>query len=43
MIEEKVASVDERWSRKFEPVVKVDRMKKVTIQNEETKDPFARV
>jgi uncharacterized protein YmfQ (DUF2313 family) len=31
----------ERWSQNFGPVVKVDRMKKVTIQNEETKEPFA--
>jgi hypothetical protein len=30
-----------RWSQNFGPVVKVDRMKKVTIQNEETKEPFA--
>jgi transposase len=35
------ASLPERWSRKFGPVVKVDRMKKVTIQNEETQEPFA--
>ena len=35
--------IKERWSRNFEPVVKVDRMMKVTIQNEETKEPFARV
>jgi transposase len=33
----------QRWSRNFGPVVKVDRMKKVTIQNEETKEPFARI
>ena len=33
--------VDQRWSRKFGPAVKVDRMMKVTIQNEETKEPFA--
>ena len=31
----------ERWSRKFGPVVKVDRMMKEVIQNEETKEPFA--
>ena len=31
----------QRWSQNFGPVVKVDRMKKVTIQNEETKEPFA--
>ena len=34
---------EQRWSRNFGPVVKVDRMKKVTIQNEETKEPFARI
>lgn len=33
----------ERWSRKFGPVVKVDRMTREVIQNEETKEPFARV
>ena len=32
----------ERWSRKFGPVVKVDRMKKVMIQNDKKKEPFAR-
>jgi len=32
-----------RWSRKFGPVFKVDRMMKVTIRNEETQEPFARV
>src|SRR6056297_2189867 len=31
----------QRWSRKFGPVVKVDRMMKETIQNEETKEPFS--
>ena len=31
----------ERWSRNFGPVVKVDRMKREVIQNEETKEPFA--
>ena len=36
-------TLTERWSRNFEPVVKVDRMMKVTIQNEATKEPFARV
>jgi integrase len=30
----------ESWSRKFGPVVKVDRIMKATIQNEETKEPF---
>jgi hypothetical protein len=30
----------ERWSRNFGPVVKVDRMKKEVIQNEEMKEPF---
>jgi hypothetical protein len=33
----------ERWSRNFGPVVKVDRMMKETIQNEEKKEPFAGV
>ena len=33
----------QRWSRNFGPVVKVDRMKKEVIQNEETNKPFARV
>jgi hypothetical protein len=32
----------ERWSREFGPVVKVDRMKKVMIQNDKKKEPFAR-
>jgi type IV secretion system protein VirD4 len=36
-------SISERWSRKFGPFVKVDRMTKEVIQNEETKEPFARV
>ena len=29
-----------RWSRKFRPVVKVDRMTKEVIQNEETQEPL---
>ena len=29
-----------RWSRDFGPVDKVDRMMKVTIRNEEPKEPF---
>lgn len=33
----------QRWSQDFEPVVKVDRMTKEVIQNEETKETFARV
>jgi hypothetical protein len=33
--------VIERWSRKFGPVVKVDRMTREVIQNEETKEPLA--
>jgi integrase len=37
------AEGSERWSRNFGPVVKVDRMMRVTIQNEETKEPFARI
>lgn len=32
-----------RWSRKFGPAFKVDRMLRVMIRNEETKEPFARV
>ena len=36
-----VTLLSKRWSQNFGPVVKVDRMKKVTIQNEETKEPFA--
>ena len=31
----------ERWSRNFGPVVKVDRMMREVIRNEETKEPFA--
>ena len=30
----------ERWPQNFGPVVKVDRTKKVTIQNEGTKEPL---
>jgi len=32
-----------RWSRKFGPVVKVDRMKKVMIQKDKKKEPSARL
>lgn len=32
-----------RWSRQLLPVVKVDRMTREVIQNEETKEPFARI
>jgi len=32
----------QRCSRKFGPGVKMDRMMKVTIQNDKTKEPFAR-
>jgi len=32
---------EQRWSRNVGPVVKVDRMMKETIQNEETKEPFS--
>jgi sugar phosphate isomerase/epimerase len=35
--------LQERWSRKFGPGVKMDRMMKVTIQNDKTKEPFARI
>lgn len=31
----------ERWSRKIVPFVKVDLLTKVTIQYEETKEPFS--
>jgi len=34
--------LSQRWSREFGPVVKVDRMTKEVIQNEETKEPFTR-
>jgi hypothetical protein len=30
----------ERWSRNFGPIVKVDRMTREVIRNEETKEPF---
>jgi hypothetical protein len=32
---------EQRWSRNFGPVVKVDRMMREVIRNEETKEPFA--
>ncbi len=32
----------ERSSREFEPVVKVDQLVREMIQNDETKEPFAR-
>ena len=41
---ERGVSVDhttQRWSRKFEPVFKVDRMTKETIQNVQEKEPLA--
>jgi len=38
---EMMRKLSERWSRNFGPVVKVDRMMKEVIQNEETKEPFA--
>ena len=31
---------EERWSRNFGPVVKVDRMMREVIPNEETEEPF---
>ena len=34
---------NERWSRNFGPVVKVDRVMKEVIQNDEEKEPRARV
>jgi hypothetical protein len=33
----------QRRSRKFGPAVKMDRMMKVTIRNDKTKEPFARI
>ena len=42
-VEEPINAAQQRWSRNFGPVVKVDRMMKETIQNEETKEPFARI
>jgi len=33
----------ERWSRNFGPVVKMDRLTRETIHNDETKEPFARI
>jgi hypothetical protein len=30
-----------RWSRNFGPIVKMDRMTREVIQDEETKEPFA--
>ena len=32
----------QRWSQDFGPVVKVDQLVKEVIQNDETKEPFAR-
>jgi hypothetical protein len=37
----KLETAAESWSRNFGPVVKVDRMMREVIQNEETKEPFA--
>ncbi|WP_458792936.1 hypothetical protein [Yoonia sp. MH D7] len=34
--------LNQRWSRIFGPVVKVDRMTKEVIPNDKTKEPFAR-
>ena len=33
----------ERWSQDFGPVVKMDRLTRKTIHNDETKEPFARI
>ncbi|WP_428539248.1 hypothetical protein [Profundibacter sp.] len=38
-----VETLSQRWSRKFGPVVKVDRLMRKTIQNDETKEPFSRI
>jgi hypothetical protein len=40
-LKEMCKQLGERWSRKFGPIVKVYRMTKELIQNEETKEPFA--
>lgn len=39
----KLSLTDQRWSRKFGPAVKMDRMMKEVIQNDKTKEPFARL
>ena len=33
----------QRWSQDFGPVVKVDRLMRKTIQNDEAKEPFSRL
>ena len=38
-----LANDRKRWSRNFGPVVKVDRVMKEVIQNDEEKEPRARV
>jgi len=38
-----VLAMQQRWSRNFGPVVKVDHIMKEVIRNEETKEPFSRV
>ena len=35
------ADHNQRWSREFGPVFKVDQLVKEMIQNDETKEPFA--
>jgi GT2 family glycosyltransferase len=35
--------MEERWSRNFGPFVNVDRLKRKPIQNDEEKEPCARV
>lgn len=37
-----VLSEEQRWSREFGPVVKVDQLVRKMIPNDETKEPFAR-
>jgi hypothetical protein len=40
---EQSAQDDQRWSRNFGPVFKVDRLKRKPIQNDKEKEPCARV
>ena len=42
-VNEKFKTWQQRWSRNFGPVVKVDRVMKEVIQNDEEKEPRARV
>jgi hypothetical protein len=40
--QKQIVEAKERWSREFGPVVKVDQLVREMIQNDETKEPFAR-